>query len=86
MKVGEKLDDVSGNIKRCVQWCAGFGSVCMHVYDVSIQEPIPTLTGQEAAPQDIHTIHTLIYQGATSTRTYCAGFSKSLTGLHFSDL
>lgn len=63
MKVGEKLDDVSGNIKPCLMWCACVGSVCMcvavvYVCSVSIHELIPTLTGRAAVPSVHHRTYT----------------------------
>lgn len=91
MKVGEKLDDVSGNIKRCL-WCACVGSVCMCVAVVYVECVVylsmnlyQHLLGKRGFHQ-FTTGHTHNSHTHLPRRTYCAGYSKSLIGLHFIDI
>lgn len=74
MKVGEMLDDVSGNVKRCLMWCACVGSVCMCVAVAYVQYVVylsmnsyQHLLGERGFHQfttgHTHNSHTLIYLG-----------------------
>lgn len=48
MKVGVKLDDVSGNIKHCVQWCMFW--LCVHIRGCAIHVYCiqPSILGRRA--------------------------------------